>query len=367
MQPDLEHTINAKQIYDWLSTVTASEKMFFSYYQSTGENYSLEKLYEDSDPSLLSSIGMEANTDFRSIGYNYIQLKETMLFSETDWIHPFSDVAIHKHLRYFPAFFHHHSFFEVCYVISGNCNHTLRSADKTIPLKLRTGDILIIPPGTEHSILMNSDSIVVNILIRKSTFESALLNHLPVDTILYNFFLNTLYDRDNKRYILFHSDRDEQLIYLFFHMAETYCNNRLYANNIINQLLAAFFSIMLRDHSNSIEFAGEYSPCLELVPSILQYMDVNYSHTSIQDIAEHFGFNASYLGQTFKKSTGSTLIAALMEIRVSKARQLLETTSLSVDVISEMVGYEDNTHFIRMFKKKIGITPLQYRKLFMQA
>ncbi len=366
MQLNSENIINSKQIYDWLATITTLEKKYFSYYNSTGENYSIERLYENSCNAPQSSIDMEVNTDFRSISCNYTELKETMLFSETDWIHPFSDVAIHKHLRYFPAFFHKHCFFEVCYVLSGNCNHTLRSMGKSVSLKLQTGDILIIPPGTEHSILMNSDSIVVNILIRKSTFESALLNHLPIDTILYNFFLSTLYAKDNKRYILFHSGENTQLEHLFFYMAEFYCNNQLYANNIINQLLAAFFSIMLRDHSNSIEFAGEYSPCLELVPSILQYMDVNYPHTSIQDIAEHFGFNASYLGQTFKKSTGSTLIKALIEVRISKASQLLKTTSLSVDVISEMVGYEDNTHFIRMFKKKVGITPLQYRKLFMQ-
>lgn len=365
MQCSTKNMISSEMIHTWLTSITSAEKMFCSHYQATGQNYSLEKLYENLDQSPQSSIGMEAATDFRSIGSDYTQLKETMLFSETDWIHPFSDVAIHKHLRYFPAFFHKHYFFEVCYVLSGSCDHTLHSDWKSVALTLRSGDILIIPPGTEHSLSMNSDSIVVNILIRKSTFESALLNHIPTDTILYNFFLNTLYSRDNKRYILFHSEGDQQLENLFFYIAEVYCNNQLYANYIINQLLAAFFSIILRDHSQSIEFAGEASPCLELVPAILQYMDVNYAHTNIRDIAEHFGFNASYLGQTFKKGTGSTLIKALMEVRISKARQLLETTSLSVDVISEMTGYEDTTHFIRIFKKYIGFTPLQYRKKFL--
>lgn len=362
MASDTQNYISQEEIRNWLSTITKSEKLFASYYKTTGQNYSIEDMYHSVNKSLQNSIGMEANTDLRSINHNYVQLKETMLFSETDWFHPFSDVAIHKHLRYFPVFWHSHSFFEMCYVISGTCSHHLLSDRNKVSLSLNTGDILIIPPAVKHSLTMNSDSIVVNILIRQSTFKSALLSNLPSDTILYNFFLNTLYAQDKSRYILCRSGERSSLTDIFYSIAETYCNNLLYANNIIDQLLSIFFSIMLRDYSSFIEFAGENTPCMELIPSILQYMETNYSHINIQDIADHYGFNSSYLGQMFKKSTGSTLVDALISLRISKAKKLLETSILSVELITEMIGYADTTHFIRVFKKLTGLTPLQYRK-----
>lgn len=354
--------ISRQNIIDWLSTPTTSEKLFQSHYERTGQTVTIEDLYQSPTHTLQGSVGMEANTDFQSLTQNYIQLKESIHFLETDWFHPFYDVSIHKHLRYFPAFLHKHSFFEMCYVISGNCTQYISTTAHSFNLNLHTGDILVIPPEVKHALSMNSDSIVVNILIRKSTLENAFLNNIPSDTVLYKFFLNTLYAADNERYILCHSGSDYTLVDLFFHIAETYCNNDIYANNIIDQLLTTFFCIMLRDYSSSIEFVGENSPCLELIPSILQYMEKNYAHTSIQDIAEHFGFNASYLGQMFKQSTSSTLIQALVQIRISKAKHLLQTTTISVDMIAEMVGYQDTTHFIRIFKKATGTTPLQFRK-----
>lgn len=362
MISNTQNYISQEEIHSWLSKITTSENLFMSYYETTGQNTSLENMYNIVTNPIQHSIGLEANTDLRSINHNYTQLKETMLFSETNWFHPFSDVAIHKHLRYFPDFWHNHSFFEMCYVISGECSQYLLTDSNTIHLNLHTGDILIIPPSVEHSLTMNSDSIVINILIRQSTFESALLNNLPSDTILYIFFLNTLYSKDKERYILCHSGEGGALIKLFYYIAETYCNNLLYANNIVNQLLSTFFSIILRDYSSFIEFVGENTPCLELIPSIMQYMEINYVHTNIQDIADHFGFNASYLGQMFKKSTGSTLVDALIQVRISKAKKLLTSSSLSVELISERVGYTDTTYFIRIFKRLTGFTPLQYRK-----
>lgn len=357
-----ENHITPEEIEIWLSSSQNADHIFEDYFIKNGTTVPMQHLYGHSGKSPQKSIGYEVNTDFRSLNLDYSHLKENLSFSETDWIHPFSDVSIHRHIRYFPPFTHHHDFFELCYVINGSCQQTLYHNSEIRNLDLITGDILIIPPDFEHSISMNSNSIVVNILIRKSTFKTAFLSNLPSNTVLYNFFSSTLYDKECQSCISCHTKEDANLHNLFLWIAEEYCNNDIYSNHIINQMLSVFFSILLRCHGDAMEFLGDSSNCLDLIPTILQYMEINYSSTSVQDIADHFNFNTSYLSQVFKKHTNTTLIDALIRIRITKACELLETTALSIDLIAEMIGYADTTYFIRLFKKHMQQTPLQYRK-----
>jgi transcriptional regulator GlxA family with amidase domain len=51
-------------------------------------------------------------------------------------------------------------------------------------------------------------------------------------------------------------------------------------------------------------------------------------------------------------------------VRMEEAKQMLETTDASVERIGEQVGYEDPVSFRRLFKRKSGLTPAEYRRLF---
>ncbi|MEN8197251.1 MAG: helix-turn-helix transcriptional regulator, partial [Pseudomonadota bacterium] len=66
----------------------------------------------------------------------------------------------------------------------------------------------------------------------------------------------------------------------------------------------------------------------------------------------------------FKTATGSTLIDYLQNLRIEEAKQRLETTETSFDEISAEVGYENPGFFRRLFKRRTGLTPGQYRRMF---
>ena len=73
--------------------------------------------------------------------------------------------------------------------------------------------------------------------------------------------------------------------------------------------------------------------------------------------------STSWLSRIFHINAKMTLIDTIQQIRIQKASELLCSTKISVQEIAELVGYQDVTHFIRMFKKHTQMTPLQYRKL----
>ncbi|MDX9740891.1 MAG: AraC family transcriptional regulator [Gammaproteobacteria bacterium] len=70
------------------------------------------------------------------------------------------------------------------------------------------------------------------------------------------------------------------------------------------------------------------------------------------------------LKRRFKTATGSTLIDYLQNLRVEEAKRQLETRGTAIDEISASVGYEDPSFFRRVFKRRTGLSPGQYRQMF---
>lgn len=70
------------------------------------------------------------------------------------------------------------------------------------------------------------------------------------------------------------------------------------------------------------------------------------------------------LKRRFKTATDTTLIDYLQNLRVEESKRLLESGELPVEAISPAVGYEDASFFRRLFKRRTGLTPVQYRRMF---
>lgn len=84
----------------------------------------------------------------------------------------------------------------------------------------------------------------------------------------------------------------------------------------------------------------------------------------IDELAQRFGFGVRNFKRRFKDATGYTPIAYLQTLRLEQAKQLLETTQMSLDSITYKVGYEDSNSFRRLFLQRVGLLPTAYRKKF---
>ena len=69
-----------------------------------------------------------------------------------------------------------------------------------------------------------------------------------------------------------------------------------------------------------------------------------------------------YFSKMFKESTGENFIEYLTNVRIEKAKELLNNTDYSMKEIGIMVGYADPNYFSRTFKKNVGVTPTEYRE-----
>ncbi|TFB34988.1 GlxA family transcriptional regulator [Pseudomonas sp. F01002] len=84
----------------------------------------------------------------------------------------------------------------------------------------------------------------------------------------------------------------------------------------------------------------------------------------IDNVAQQFGFGVRNFKRRFKEATGYTPITYLQTLRLEKAKQLLESTRMTLDSITYAVGYEDGNSFRRLFRQRVGLLPAAYRKKF---
>lgn len=104
----------------------------------------------------------------------------------------------------------------------------------------------------------------------------------------------------------------------------------------------------------------------EVVQSIMEakrYVDEHFDdHLVSSDLARHFNLSRSYFSICFGKIVGVPFNEYLRNVRIEKAREYLVKTAKSIGEISDMVGYEDEKYFSKVFKKMVGVSPAEYRK-----
>ncbi|WP_240418988.1 response regulator [Paenibacillus periandrae] len=101
----------------------------------------------------------------------------------------------------------------------------------------------------------------------------------------------------------------------------------------------------------------------DIITEVKEYISTHYNEPiTLADLAARFFISPYYLSQFFKQKTGDTYMNFLTQIRIGKAKELLEKTDLKVYEICQMVGYSDSQHFARLFEKLTGCKPREYRK-----
>ena len=103
--------------------------------------------------------------------------------------------------------------------------------------------------------------------------------------------------------------------------------------------------------------------CSNLITSITQFVNKNYTdNIKLNDAAKYAYVNPSHLSRVFNKEMHCNFRTYLNNIRIEKAKSLLQEPELSIVDISNQVGFTDQSYFNKIFKQMTSLTPYQYRK-----
>lgn len=101
----------------------------------------------------------------------------------------------------------------------------------------------------------------------------------------------------------------------------------------------------------------------EIVDYVLLYLRNHYmDEVDFSELSSRLGFSSAYLTKLFNKYVGHTPLKYLTDIRIHEAKHLLLNTTLPIREVGEKVGYPDQFHFSKTFRKLTGVNPTAYRQ-----
>lgn len=128
----------------------------------------------------------------------------------------------------------------------------------------------------------------------------------------------------------------------------------------IESLFTSTFSTALNAiRTGRLEMSGT------AIETVKRWISTHYNeHTELNTLAHMVFLTPSYLSKLFKQETGLTLTDYIIEIRIRKAKQLLKNSpDLKIHEIGTEVGYPDPAYFNKLFKRIVGVTPNEYKRI----
>ncbi|MDU6523939.1 AraC family transcriptional regulator [Enterococcus devriesei] len=262
--------------------------------------------------------------------------------------------------------YHVHNHVEIIVPLIGECT-VITKNDR---LTLQQNDMIVIGNHTIHRVEpISADSIVVNLALKDTAFTLNDYHFMyddrttkKVSSLLFSLLSNEI--QGENIYRLFRTQEDRKIQSLIMDIIEEYYYPDTQSNQIIRLELLSLFARFIRSAANEQEIiANEDDSSVNLL-SLLLYIEKNYARITLDDMAQHFGFNPNYLSYYLKKHTGLTFIKLVHLQRVNVAAEYLTYTNAPIEQIALKVGYENPSYFYKMFRKNLKLLPTEYREKY---
>ena len=250
---------------------------------------------------------------------------------------------------------HNHDEWEFVYVDSGEIKFIVDGESKL----LKQGDIIFHSPQVNHGTVCNektSASIFNMHFICNSPAIQSIGGQCITASSQATDALKALINECNLTYRVSH------------HPVLLRDNAPLGGEQMSILLLERFLLLILRDLENSecyhpsvISSANKnYSQ----IDEVCKYLKENlYGRLTLNDLTDKFHFSKSFLCEQFKKNTGASPINYYLDLKLTEAKRLLREDDLTVTEISERLGFDSPEYFSRYFKKRVGHSPRDFKKM----
>lgn len=259
--------------------------------------------------------------------------------------------------------YHSHDFIEMAFILSGHGRYRINGSLYDIS----EGDIIILNPGQKHQALCTDPSnpateFFVGLCdVRFGDFPE---NYLPLH------LKDLTSDPATQSPILHTSGELRQKLFKIctaMSVENDVCRSGRYI--MLKSYLMQMLILLLREQSEPVKIntgcSFESTSKKYVVDQIVNYFEDHYSEKiSLDQIAENMYLSPFYISRIFKSETGDTPIRHLINIRLEKAKELLENGfDGSIQEVAAEVGYDDVYHFSKLFKKRFGMPPSKIREL----
>lgn len=252
---------------------------------------------------------------------------------------------------------HFHNQYEIFYLVKGERQFFFDNRS----YKVKSGSLILVNENAIHMTraISNEDMGHDRIILYVSKEKMKELDALFPTVNLVKFF--------REQYGVFYltPEQQQQFIEFYEYLKNEFDNKDSNSDVIIALKVVTYFIEFMRKNQahKLIDVKSSTSSKYKTIYAVSDYISEHYIESlSLESLANHFFLSKYYLCRSFKEITGYGINEYIHIHRIKKAKQLLEETSLSISEISQAIGYESLTHFEKVFKTYMTISPLKYRK-----
>lgn len=264
-------------------------------------------------------------------------------------------ITLRPHTRFIHFPEHTHDYVEVVYMCTGKTTHIVNGTKIT----LGRGELLFMNQRATHEVCKAGEGdVAVNFIVLPEFFNSVLLSIGEEETPLRAFLVDCLCGRSTGAGYLHFRVADivpiQNLIenLLFALLQETHNKRK------VSQMTMALLFQQLMGHTETL---ATPNPEEASMVRVLAYVESNYAHGSLTDLAQQLHYDLYSLSREIKRKTGKTYTQLVQQRRLAQAAFLLKNTDRNINDIANAVGYENMGYFHRIFREAYGQSPRNYR------
>ena len=263
-----------------------------------------------------------------------------------------------------PVQTHKHDFIEIAFFSSGTCIHTYQGLD----VRLIPGDILVIAPHEEHSYDITNRTVLYNCLFYPDALGEDWDRLKKVKGIYDLLVVEPFFRPESGIHEMLHLPSVEAgILKSVLNRMLTEQENRIDGFELMQKAsLIQFLCLLGREWETQFcEKSYLYYNKRNMLAAAIEYIEQNINdELRIESLASQAYLSPNHFRRLFKEITGLAPIDYINNLRISKARKLLEEGRMSISEVGISVGIGDQNYFSRVFRSKTGLSPSDYKKKF---
>lgn len=262
---------------------------------------------------------------------------------------------------------HRHEFVQIIYICKGKHKHAINNN----VFDIYRGDIFVIPPYVPHYFI---DELQENFEFIEFEFMPEFINEKFSEGETASGFVDFAYlepflvtETEMKPRLNLCGNVQLEVESILEEILKEYEIRDTDFEPMVKALLLKLLIILGREFRKDIagtEFQGLYERHRDAIYNAIRYVDANYDkEIAIEEISKIAMLSQSYFRYLFKQITQKTLTEYVQYLRITKAIELLKTRNdMRIIDICHYVGFNNISHFNRVFRQDTGVSPRAYRK-----
>ncbi|KDN55691.1 AraC family transcriptional regulator [Flavobacterium seoulense] len=253
---------------------------------------------------------------------------------------------------------HKHNFYELIFIEEGKGKHLLNE----ISFTYQKGDVFLLTPDDAHEFIIEEKTIFTYVKFteqvfieklsqnKKTQWEESLKNVLTMNEFNIGSIIMNQQDNDN-------------LFLILRVLKSEFTAKKTFGNEAVMELFGALMTIITRNLNESKNVQNRFSQDIEKLNNILTYLRINAldnNKMKVENIAQRFLMSPNYISIYIKKHTGISLQHHIIQLKLKTAEKLLMQQRFNINEIALKLGFNDASHFNKIFKKYKLVSPREF-------